>query len=151
MKTACPKGHRYPESLRPGRSDCAVCHRESERERYHRDPEKSIAAASAWQREHREYRTAYMREYWWKNLEERRTYHRERARRLGPKRRRREWSYLYGDPCSYCGCPAAELDHIIPLAAGGPTEWENLAAVCPDCNKAKRDYPLLTFLLRRSA
>lgn len=27
-RTACRKGHPFPESRRPGRSDCAVCHRE---------------------------------------------------------------------------------------------------------------------------
>lgn len=30
MKSSCPHGHPYPESLRPGRRDCAVCHREAQ-------------------------------------------------------------------------------------------------------------------------
>jgi len=33
---ACPKGHPYPQSLRRTRRECAVCHRERERERTRR-------------------------------------------------------------------------------------------------------------------
>jgi hypothetical protein len=32
-KTACGRGHPFPESLRPGRKDCAICHRLRERRR----------------------------------------------------------------------------------------------------------------------
>lgn len=35
-KESCSRGHPYPESKRPGRNDCAVCHREDERARYAR-------------------------------------------------------------------------------------------------------------------
>lgn len=31
---SCIRGHPYPESRRPGRADCAVCHREDERARH---------------------------------------------------------------------------------------------------------------------
>lgn len=33
VKAACPNDHPYPESLRPGRSDCVVCHREAAQRR----------------------------------------------------------------------------------------------------------------------
>lgn len=33
---SCANGHPYPESKRPGRNDCAVCHRDAERLRQQR-------------------------------------------------------------------------------------------------------------------
>lgn len=54
------------------------------------------------------------------------------------------------DPCSYCGAPADELDHIEPRARGGEDGWENLAAVCDRCNQSKGARSLLTFLLNRN-
>lgn len=48
--------------------------------------------------------------------------------------------------CAYCQSPERlmgvlfEVDHIIPVAAGGATALENLCLACPTCNryKAKR-------------
>jgi hypothetical protein len=48
-----------------------------------------------------------------------------------------------GGLCEYCHVPQATqvatfpIDHIIPLAAGGRTEFDNLALACPRCNAAK--------------
>ena len=45
--------------------------------------------------------------------------------------------------CEYCQMPQAldamtfEVDHIIPLKVGGPTEEHNLALACDSCNKHK--------------
>lgn len=42
--------------------------------------------------------------------------------------------------CEHEGCPrlAAEVDHITPLAEGGPEfEWNNLASLCEDHHKQK--------------
>lgn len=43
--------------------------------------------------------------------------------------------------CQYCGRKAPEtvltVDHIIPVAAGGRTEADNLLAACVDCNSGK--------------
>lgn len=56
--------------------------------------------------------------------------------------------------CHLCGCKtpaelrgtyepnAPELDHIIPLAAGGTHTWSNVACCCRKCNIAKSDRPL---------
>lgn len=40
--------------------------------------------------------------------------------------------------CCYCGCDirvGATIEHVVPLAAGGPNKWENLAASCDRCNQ----------------
>lgn len=57
---------------------------------------------------------------------------------------------LSNDPCSYCGAPFEEIEHIIPRARRGPDEWDNLTASCVACNKVKRARPLLEFLNREA-
>jgi hypothetical protein len=74
------------------------------------------------------------------------------ARPARPPRtgRAREYAQaIQGDPCSYCGGPAGEVDHIEPVHRGGADEWENYTAVCRACNTSKMTSPLLAFLLRR--
>ena len=41
--------------------------------------------------------------------------------------------------CQYCGRESSRLtiDHIVPRHRGGPYDWENLVAACPDCNRLK--------------
>lgn len=59
-----------------------------------------------------------------------------------------EWvEVLHCDPCSYCGGPAAEIDHIVPVHFGGATEFGNLASACRSCNAGKHTRSLLTHLL----
>lgn len=45
--------------------------------------------------------------------------------------------------CFHCGeaisLDAFHVDHLIPVAAGGSDEMDNLAASCPPCNLAKSD------------
>jgi 5-methylcytosine-specific restriction endonuclease McrA len=45
--------------------------------------------------------------------------------------------------CQYCGVQpgAAELtlDHVVPRAHGGRTEWTNIVACCARCNTRKAD------------
>jgi CRISPR-associated endonuclease Csn1 len=47
--------------------------------------------------------------------------------------------------CLYCETklflPSTELDHIVPRRTGGATIFNNLAAVCPDCNSKKGKRP----------
>ena len=57
---------------------------------------------------------------------------------------------LVGDPCAYCGDRPVGVDHIVPLVAGGGDEWENLTSACGPCNRRKREWPLLVFLLREA-
>lgn len=38
---------------------------------------------------------------------------------------------------SYCGATAVEVDHILPLWAGGSNANDNLEGLCADCHKQK--------------
>jgi 5-methylcytosine-specific restriction endonuclease McrA len=48
-----------------------------------------------------------------------------------------------GGACQYCGVhlkkSAATVDHIVPRAQGGRTNWENVALSCQTCNHRKAD------------
>jgi 5-methylcytosine-specific restriction endonuclease McrA len=80
----------------------------------------------------------------------RQTVRRAKQRRRGMTATDLEYaSVLYSDPCSYCGAPAAHVDHIEPIAAGGARGWTNLTSACASCNHQKSARPLLTFLLSR--
>lgn len=53
--------------------------------------------------------------------------------------------------CAYCGAAfgpsvVPEVDHVIPLAKGGPHEWANLAPACRECNRAKSDTDITAWL-----
>lgn len=43
--------------------------------------------------------------------------------------------------CRYCGAQAPDVpltvDHVVPVALGGPDEASNLVAACKDCNAGK--------------
>ena len=39
--------------------------------------------------------------------------------------------------CVYCGAPAQEVDHVIPVMDGGRPISSNLVCVCRHCNCAK--------------
>jgi len=45
--------------------------------------------------------------------------------------------------CQYCGAQpgahALTLDHVLPRARGGRTEWLNIVTACTPCNAAKAD------------
>jgi 5-methylcytosine-specific restriction endonuclease McrA len=47
--------------------------------------------------------------------------------------------------CSYCGKVTSEyeLEHIIPLSAGGPNTLSNITVACAQCNRSKRTKNLL--------
>ncbi|MGW1840355.1 HNH endonuclease [Streptomyces sp. NPDC002067] len=44
--------------------------------------------------------------------------------------------------CAYCDGPAEELDHVIPLARGGPDAPSNVVAACRSCNASKYTHTL---------
>lgn len=50
------------------------------------------------------------------------------------------------DPCSYCGAPTQQLDHIEPRSKGGLDDWTNRAGTCASCNGRKQDLPLLVWM-----
>jgi 5-methylcytosine-specific restriction endonuclease McrA len=43
--------------------------------------------------------------------------------------------------CQYCGrrCSLGEVtcDHVVPRSQGGATDWDNVVAACPECNRLK--------------
>jgi 5-methylcytosine-specific restriction endonuclease McrA len=55
------------------------------------------------------------------------------------------------DPCSLCmgDCGQKAADHIVPLDSDGENAWTNLTCAGRPCNAAKKDKPLLIFLLER--
>lgn len=55
---------------------------------------------------------------------------------------------LLTDPCSYCGGPGGEVDHVTPIARGGDGSWLNLTSACRSCNGRKHKFTLLTYLAR---
>lgn len=53
-----------------------------------------------------------------------------------------------GFRCTYCGRTATEgavlhVDHLIPVASGGPGELDNLVTACSDCNLGKSSTGIL--------
>ena len=46
--------------------------------------------------------------------------------------------------CRYCGASpeggaSLEIDHVVPVTAGGSNEMDNLRTACRECNAGKRD------------
>lgn len=52
--------------------------------------------------------------------------------------------------CQYCGNYGDTVDHVIPLAANGETNKDNLVAACFSCNSSKRDRPVAEWEMGRS-
>lgn len=123
------------------------------RAQYHRDPKKAQAAAMAWRAKNPEASDALSLRY-----------RQSKGGRLAAARKaalRRgvvtdEWTddyitMLLDDPCSYCGGVGGTIDHIVPIKAGGTSEWDNLTAACRSCNASKRDITLIGFLSRKAS
>jgi 5-methylcytosine-specific restriction endonuclease McrA len=61
-----------------------------------------------------------------------------------------------GSRCEYCGlsqrgqAATFHIDHVIPLAAGGPTTPENLALACVSCSLRKAARQAASTTLARS-
>jgi len=47
--------------------------------------------------------------------------------------------------CGYCGGRATTVDHIIPKAYGGKSNWLNTIACCVRCNNEKADKLLMDY------
>jgi hypothetical protein len=39
--------------------------------------------------------------------------------------------------CAYCNRAATTVDHVVPRARGGKSNWTNCVAACLDCNRRK--------------
>jgi 5-methylcytosine-specific restriction endonuclease McrA len=52
----------------------------------------------------------------------------------------------YKFKCCYCGDKLSSkelnLDHVMPRALGGPTNWDNIVLSCLPCNAIKADRPI---------
>lgn len=55
----------------------------------------------------------------------------------GPWRRLRLLVLNHEPFCRLCGAPATEVDHIVPLRAGGTNELSNLQPLCKSCHSRK--------------
>ena len=44
----------------------------------------------------------------------------------------------YGRACVHCGAPATDIDHLIPIDAGGDDSLANLRPSCARCNRGWR-------------
>jgi 5-methylcytosine-specific restriction endonuclease McrA len=66
-------------------------------------------------------------------------FHVEPQRLRGSMLQKRNWRLLAEHPlCQHCQVKVSrEVDHIIPLWAGGEDIESNLQALCDDCHKAK--------------
>jgi len=42
-----------------------------------------------------------------------------------------------GRTCVYCGEPAGEVDHVVPVKVGGVDTIDNLMPACRSCNRHK--------------
>jgi 5-methylcytosine-specific restriction endonuclease McrA len=60
--------------------------------------------------------------------------------RLTPERQK-IWDKS-GGLCWYCGEPAHQVDHVIPVCLRGSDSIKNKVPVCRWCNKSKRGQPL---------
>lgn len=55
-----------------------------------------------------------------------------------------------GFACHYCGGPASEVDHVLPVSRGGNDALGNLVAACLPCNRRKGKRVVRTPFFRSS-
>ena len=82
--------------------------------------------------------------------------HNYRAARRGNggKHTHKEWATIlasYHGRCVYCGAPATERDHIVPVTRKGRNDIENIVPSCRSCNSSKQNDQLLVWLTKRSS
>lgn len=132
-------------------SYCRPCQREYNRSYYRRNRSKALAAVKRRRDADPESARIKEAEIRARRASKHRADARARQRKIGKlsAESRRFDSILRRDPCSYCGAGATEVDHIVPVVAGGKNHWENLTASCKPCNRGKWDKPLLAYLLER--
>lgn len=82
--------------------------------------------------------------------------HTRRARQIGAQAGAPVATYVYDairaeGPCVYCGAPATEVDHVLPLRRGGLEHPDNLVPACGPCNWSKKDRLLIDWHPERVA
>lgn len=146
-KAQCDNGHaRIPENLRPGRRDCAVCHREQEKARQHARGVVPYVKRTVCKNGH-----PLVPGNVGKGVRAGRCLlcHRMRETRAYDATAKQYVALIVTDPCSYCNGPGKTIDHITPVASGGGDNWDNLTSACHSCNARKRTTPLVLFLAKR--
>lgn len=138
-------------TMRPGRTDCSICHREKARIYYQEHPERVKAAVTAWADANPEKVRANKAA--WRAVNRVRTNVSDRLRRSDASlQETKDWvKIIVNDPCSYCGNQFEHVDHITALSQNGDGTWDNLTAACSACNLSKQAKSLLEFLLGRSS
>lgn len=122
------------------------------RQRYWANRDQALAAGRHQARKHRAKRSA--REKAWRHANPERTKGYERRYRAAKKAAiigqvtphllAAKLAY-WGHRCWMCGGPPVDVDHVKPLAKGGPHMLANLRPACRSCNSTKNDqwpYPI---------
>lgn len=110
--------------------------------RYAADPAKHAVGVMDWRRRNPEKVAGYVRKA---NF---------RRRQVPMDKVAREYvKVLRRDPCVYCGVRTLRqvIDHIVPVARGGTSRWDNLASACTSCNARKCHKEMLKFFIGRQA
>jgi len=140
---------------RQGRtSTCRACSLAKHRTYYEANREKRIAYQQARRAKDLEAARAYEREVYIRRREKHQAANRARERGMAhPCRDTVAYeAVLRADPCSYCGAAGRQqIDHIVPVAAGGANRWMNLTAACRRCNREKSARSLFAHLLAKVA
>lgn len=148
-----------------GRRECGPCNRARSRAWIAANTERARANRRAWyvanlDRVRANARTYARVQYAADSAHQIANAHNQKARRraaIGDDRvAAADQAALLAQPCAYCGEPATELDHIVPLRprvgeSAGRHVRENLAPACSTCNRAKGNKPLDIWLARRAA
>lgn len=108
--------------------------------------QRCLAMTAAWKSAKPEQRKATQRDWLQNNLDKHRTYqHNRRAKKkanggkLSPNIADRLLMLQRGK-CACCGLPLGDdyhLDHIVPIALGGPNTDENIQLLRAECNRQK--------------
>lgn len=61
-----------------------------------------------------------------------------------------EMGWRTSDPCSYCGRPSEDWEHMDSLKKGGAHEAENITRACQRCNSRKNTRSALHHLVREA-
>ena len=123
------------------------------------NPEKAIAKASKWQKANPEKAKSIRFNWWAANPSARKIYsHNRRAmvRKAGGTLSKGLFDKLYSLQKGKCACchadlvkTKAHLDHVMPIALGGPNTDDNIQLLCQPCNNQKHTKHPIDFMQSR--
>ena len=172
--TLCKRGHDKTVTGMYAGGKCKVCTKERSREWHKNNPEAAREKTKRWQEKNpqkvkanrrseavKRAQTNWVKKNRLKVRETNRVWAREnpdKKNRLAQKRRARKKGNAsvfydrsevfdrYDHLCGYCAAPATCLDHIVPVACGGPDAIDNVIPACLVCNAKKGAKSLLLFM-----